>query len=89
MHKTAKLCHTKDTDPIGRAAQSRRTLHAEVMEMTSKELMYLEDALGHETFFRTKLKETLGLLQDETLRDCVAQMEQQHQHIFTDLYGLL
>ena len=57
--------------------------------MTSKELLYLEDALGHEKFFQTKCNEVMGMLHDEQLRSCVQQMAQKHQQIFSSLYGLL
>ena len=57
--------------------------------MTSKELLYLEDALGHEQFFQTKCKETASSLQDESLRNCVTQMAQQHAQIFASFYDLL
>lgn len=57
--------------------------------MTSKELQYLEDALGHEKFFQTKCNETMQALQDEKLRACVRETAQKHQEIFSSLYGLL
>ena len=57
--------------------------------MTSKELLYVEDALGHEQFFQTKCKETASQLQDETLKNCVCQMAQAHEQIFASMYGLL
>ena len=57
--------------------------------MTSKELLYVEDALGHEQFFQTKCRETASQLQDECLKRCVEQMAQQHEQIFSSLYGLL
>ncbi len=57
--------------------------------MTSKELQYLEDALGHEKFFQSKCNEVMSELSDEQLRSCVQQMAQKHQQIFSSLYGLL
>lgn len=57
--------------------------------MTSKELMYLEDALGHEQFFQTKCQETVNQLQDMELKTCVQQMAQKHQQMFQNFYGLL
>lgn len=57
--------------------------------MTSKELLYLEDALGHEEFFKTKCHETASALQDENLKHCVEQMAQTHEQIFSSLYSLL
>lgn len=57
--------------------------------MTTKELLYIEDALGHEKYFQTKCKETADQLQDKELKDYVKQMEQEHQRIFQSFYGLL
>ena len=42
--------------------------------MTSKELLYVEDALGHEKYFQTKCNEAAQQIQDETLKQCVMQM---------------
>lgn len=57
--------------------------------MTTKELLYVEDALGHEKYFQTKFQETMNQIQDTELRDCVQQMAQKHQKIFQSFYGLL
>ena len=57
--------------------------------MTSKELLYLEDALGHEKYFQSKCKETSSQLQDIELKTCSAQKAQKHQQIFQRFYGLL
>jgi hypothetical protein len=57
--------------------------------MTSKELLYVEDALGHETYFQTKCQETAGQLQDADLKAYVNQMEQKHRQLFQNFYDLL
>ena len=57
--------------------------------MTSKELLYVEDALGHEQYFQTQCKETASQIQDTELKACIQQMEQKHQQIFESFYGLL
>ena len=57
--------------------------------MTSKELLYVEDALGHEKYFQCKCNETANQLQDPELKACVQQMAQKHQQIFQSFYGLL
>ena len=57
--------------------------------MTSKELLYVEDALGHEKFFQTKCQEALSGLQDESLKNCVSHMAHQHEEIFASMYSLL
>ena len=56
--------------------------------MTSKELLYVEDALGHEKYFQTKCNEAAQQIQDETLKQCVMQMAEKHQ-LFRTFYGLL
>ena len=57
--------------------------------MSPKELLYIEDALGHEKFFLTKCQETANQLQDADLKACVNQMAEKHRMIFQNLYGLL
>ncbi len=57
--------------------------------MTSKELMYVEDALSHEKYFQTRCQEVAGQLQDAKLKACVQQMAQKHQQVFQSFYGLL
>lgn len=57
--------------------------------MTSKELLYVEDALGHEQYFQTKCRETANQIQDVELKNYVEQMASKHQQIFQNFYGLL
>ncbi len=57
--------------------------------MTSKELMYVEDALGHEQYFQTQCRETANQIQDGELRNFAQQLEQQHKNIFQNIYSLL
>ena len=57
--------------------------------MTTKELLYVEDALGHEQYFQTKCKETANQIQDAELKAYVEQMAQKHQQIFQNFYNLL
>ena len=57
--------------------------------MTSKELLYVEDALGHEKYFKTKFSEAAEQLQDADLKECVSQMTQKHQQIFQNFFNLL
>ena len=57
--------------------------------MTSKELLYVEDALGHEQYFQTKCQETAGQIQDADLKTCVEQLAQKHQQLFQNFYNLL
>ncbi len=57
--------------------------------MTSKELLYIEDALGHEQFMETKCKETATKIQDAELKNLVTQLETKHKELFGKLYSLL
>ncbi len=57
--------------------------------MTTKELLYIEDALGHEKYFQTRCKEAAGQLQDTELKSQAEQLAKKHGQIFQNLYGLL
>lgn len=57
--------------------------------MTAKELLYIEDALGHAQYFQTKCKEAANQVQDADLKNCIEQMAQKHQQIFQSFYSLL
>lgn len=57
--------------------------------MTTKELLYIEDALGHAKYFQTKCRETVNQIQDTELKSFVESMTQKHEQIFKNFYGLL
>lgn len=57
--------------------------------MTTKELLYIEDALGHEQYFQQKCKETANQIQDAELKSCVEEMGRKHQKLFQNFYNLL
>ncbi|MBR1483118.1 MAG: hypothetical protein IJ598_09160 [Ruminococcus sp.] len=57
--------------------------------MTEKELLYVEDALGHEQYFQTQCRDIAGRMQDGELRNFAQQMEQKHSEIFSSFLGLL
>lgn len=57
--------------------------------MTAKELLYVEDALGHEQYFQTQCRETANALKDAKLRACVEDMAKKHQQLFQSFYDLL
>jgi len=61
----------------------------EVFKMTSKELFYIEDALGHEQYFKTQFSETVSRIQDSELRSFGQDIQRQHQEIFRNFYNLL
>ncbi len=57
--------------------------------MSPKELLYIEDALGHAKFMQTKCQETAQQLQDTELKNCVQQMATKHQDLFNQFYQLV
>ena len=57
--------------------------------MTPKELLYIEDALSHEKFFKEKCKEAAQMLTDPELRSYIAQMETKHSDLFGQFYNLI
>ena len=57
--------------------------------MSSKELRYLEDALGHEAFLKTQCQQAIDNLTDPELKNFVRQMLTKHQELFAQLYNLV
>ena len=66
-----------------------KNIIAEVKAMTSKELLYIDAALGHEQYFQTKCNEVINQLQDRELKTAVQQMQQTHQQIYQNFFSLL
>ena len=50
--------------------------------MTGKELMYIEDALGHEQYFLTKCCELQNELSSSDLRNTVSELQKQHNQLY-------
>lgn len=57
--------------------------------MTEKELLYVEDALEHEKYFKEKCSETIESLQDPELKSLVSTMMEKHNKIYQSFYNLL
>lgn len=57
--------------------------------MSPKELLYLEDALGHEEYLKKQCQKVLGELQDQRLCELVQQILQEHERLFQELYQTL
>ena len=57
--------------------------------MSPKELLYLEDALGHEQFLKTQCQQAIDNLTDPELKNFVRQMLTKHQELFAQLYNLV
>ena len=57
--------------------------------MSPKELLYIEDALGHEKFFKTQCQDAIQNLQDTELKAYVQQLADKHQQLFSQFYQLV
>ena len=57
--------------------------------MTSKELLYVEDALGHENFMKSCSQKTSAQLQDPTLSNYIKELETKHTELFNKFLNLL
>ena len=57
--------------------------------MSSKELLYLEDALSHEAFLKTQCQQAIDNLTDPELKSFVGQMMTKHQELFAQFYQLV
>ena len=57
--------------------------------MTGKELLYVEDALGHEQFLKNCACKTKDQLQDAELKNYMKELETKHSNLFNKLKNLL
>lgn len=57
--------------------------------MTQKELLYLEDAIGHETNIIKILEETMNLLEDKELVSFIKQETKKHNSMKEKLLKVL
>lgn len=57
--------------------------------MTNKELLYIEDALGHEKYYKTQCKDSYVALEDNELKSLVNDLANKHGEIFNGFYHLL
>lgn len=57
--------------------------------MSPKELLYIEDALGHETQIKTTCNQASQQLQDADLKNLATQIADKHAQCFNKFYGLL
>ena len=57
--------------------------------MTNKELLYVQDALGHEKFMKSCCTKTSSKLNDPTLSSYVGELTQKHQEIYEKFLNLL
>ena len=57
--------------------------------MSPKELLYIEDALGHEKQVKATCQSSANLLEDAELKNFVAKLGEKHQACFDSFYKLL
>ncbi len=57
--------------------------------MTNKELLYVEDALGHEKFMKSCSAKTSSQLQDPVLSGYMLELEKTHQELYDKFLNLL
>lgn len=57
--------------------------------MSPKELLYIDDALSHEKFLISQCQQALSSLRDPELRQCVQQLQDTHQQLYTSLIQLV
>lgn len=57
--------------------------------MTSKELLYVEDALGHEKFMKSCCTKTSNQLTDANLSNYMKELETKHTEIYNKFLNLL
>jgi len=57
--------------------------------MTGKELLYVEDALGHVQFMMTQAQEAAASLMDPTLKQHAQQIVNENQKLFTQFLSLV
>ena len=57
--------------------------------MTSKELLYVEDALGHEKFMKSCSMKASNQLTDITLSNYLKEFEQKHNELYGKFKNLL
>ena len=57
--------------------------------MTPKEILYVEDALGHAQFLTQQTQNAAGMLRDSTLRHQAEQLVNRNRQIFQQFYALV
>ena len=57
--------------------------------MSPKELLYIEDALGHEKQIKETCLSSVNTLEDAELKSCVSELGKKHQTCFENFYRLL
>ena len=58
-------------------------------DMSPKELLYIEDALGHEQYLKTQCLEVESKIQDPQLKSIVSELISKHESIFNQFMSVL
>lgn len=95
MLKTASIANFARSFLGGFAANAyisndeRESWTQEVRRMSPKELLYLEDALGHEKFLQDQCREAVSKLTDPELKNYAQQLLSRHQELFNQFFQLI
>lgn len=57
--------------------------------MSPKELLYIEDALGHEQQIKCLCTDSANKIQDPELKNLISSITSRHTECFNRFYGLL
>jgi len=57
--------------------------------MSPKEVLYIEDSLGHEKHMQTKCNDYVTKIQDQELQAFVQELAAKHKQLFDKIYNLL
>ena len=57
--------------------------------MSPKELLYIEDAMGHEKFSISQCQDAVKNLQDTELKQYAQQIQDKHQQTFNQFFKLV
>lgn len=57
--------------------------------MSPKELLYIEDTLGHEKQMGAVCNDAVSNLEDEELKNFVTKISQRHTQCFNSIFGVL
>ena len=57
--------------------------------MTNKELLYVEDALGHEEFLKSCACNTSNQLQYNNIKKFMKELETKHSNLYNNFFNLL
>ena len=57
--------------------------------MSPKELLYIEDALGHEKQIKATCQDSASKLEDKSLASFVSTVAEKHVTCFNNFYGLI